>query len=97
MGDHLIGRRDQGQGFTALAQLAARLPPTRLARAARAALQAVTGWRFVAVLGDLPAQFLILDQESGHLLAQLGHEGFAFGNPLVWRHASMLHLHGKTD
>jgi hypothetical protein len=82
-----------------MAQLPAGPPPALLALAPRASLQAIAGGRFmavVAVLGQLPPQGRILGQHRRDLFALLSDQGFELGDAFVWRHASMLHPHGKT-
>jgi hypothetical protein len=44
----------------------------------------------------LPPQGRILGQHRRDLLALLSDQGFELGDAFVWRHASMLHPHGKT-
>jgi hypothetical protein len=53
----------------------------------------------MAVLGQTPFQVLealqqvsIMRQQSGNALAPLGILGFKFGDALLFRHASMLHV-----
>ena len=57
----------------------------------------------VAVLGYSLSQGLILGKQDCHLLAQLryqglllSHQGLEFGDAVVWRHASRLHLYGNS-
>jgi hypothetical protein len=67
-------------------QLASRLSPALLPLAPGPPLQAVAAWRFVAVvaiLGHLHPQGLILGQQHRQLPAELGDQGFEFGNALL--------------
>ncbi len=104
--DDLVGRRHQRQGLPRMPQLPPRCAPALAPLAAQPALQAIAGRWFVtvvAVLGYALSQGLILGQQDGHLLAQLryqgvllSHQGLEFGDAVVWRHASRLHLYGNS-